>query len=455
MTGRSGATAHEAPLQTHRHRLRRDLEPARRAAPDQRRQDRARRAPVGPDGVAQVVCHLDGVGTGRGTGRVAQAIDRALGGALGGGLLATLADAYRFLVFAYAPGDEIYLFGYSRGAYTARSLAGLIRNCGILERRHADALPAALALYRGRTPDTGPDSPAALAFRAARAAHVTVGRREAAWRAERGLPAGTPVGLAYIGVWDTVGALGVPSDLGIARWLNRGLSFHDTALAKTVAAARHAVAIDERRRTFPPTLWDNLEALNAATAGRPYAQHWFPGDHGSVGGGGAVTALSDDALAWVADGAAAAGLALDPEALAAWRAGRDWRGPLAARWSGPLQLWRRVLALGRPRPRGAGPGRRPRPLRDPPLAGGSPLPSGRPCAHREQPRRRVDAGRIELRHARIVVSRGRRREHRRPRRRRRAARLPSDFAGVSPPAPGVGVGLAPCILTVTPVNKNC
>ena len=299
--------------------------------------------PVGPDGVAQVVCHLDGVGTGRGTGRVAQALDRALGGALGGGLLATLADTYRFLVFAYAPGDEIYLFGYSRGAYTARSLAGLIRNCGILERRHADAIPAALALYRGRTPDTGPDSPAALAFRAARAGHVTVGRREAAWRAERGLPAGTPLGLAYIGVWDTVGALGVPSDLGIARWLNRGLAFHDTALARTVAAARHAVAIDERRRTFPPTLWDNLEALNAATAGRPYAQHWFPGDHGSVGGGGAVTALSDDALVWVADGAAAAGLALDPEALAGWRAGRDWRGPLGARGAGPL--WRRVLAL--------------------------------------------------------------------------------------------------------------
>ena len=113
--------------------------------------------------------------------------------------------------------------------------------------------------------------------------------------------------------------------------------------AKTVAAARHAVAIDERRRTFPPTLWDNLEALNAATAGRPYAQHWFPGDHGSVGGGRAVTALSDDALAWVADGAAAAGLALDPEASPPGVAGRDWRGPLGAR--GARALLRRVLAL--------------------------------------------------------------------------------------------------------------
>lgn len=299
---------------------------------------------VGPDGVTQVAYHLDGVGTGRGTGRIAQALDRALGGALGGGLFATVAEAYRFLVFAYAPGDQIFLFGYSRGAYTARSLAGLIRNCGILERRHAEKLPAALALYRGRTAETSPDSPAALAFRAAWSRHVTVGRREPTWRAGQGLPAGTPLRLAYIGVWDTVGALGVPEYLGIARLLNRGLAFHDTALARTVAAARHAVAIDERRRTFPPTLWDNLDALNAEAAGEPYAQRWFPGDHGSVGGGGPVTALSDEALAWVAEGAAAAGLCLEPEALAAWRAGGDWRGPLSAKGSSQA-LWARFLAL--------------------------------------------------------------------------------------------------------------
>ena len=301
--------------------------------------------PVGPDGVAQVVCHLDGVGSGRGTGRLAQALDRALGGLLGGGLLATLCEAYRFLVFTYAPGDEIHLFGFSRGAYTARSLAGLIRNCGILERAHADAIPAALALYRARSPEAGPDGPAALAFRARHAAHVTVGRREAAWREGQGLAGGTALRLAYLGVWDTVGALGVPAHLRLARRLNRDLAFHDTALAATVAAARHAVAIDERRRTFPPALWDNLDALNAGTSGRPYAQYWFPGDHASVGGGGRVTALSDDALVWIAEGAADAGLALSPAAVAAWRAGRDWRAPLHARGSATLSFGRRLLAL--------------------------------------------------------------------------------------------------------------
>jgi uncharacterized protein (DUF2235 family) len=278
------------------------------------------------DGVAQLVCHLDGVGSGRGTGRLARAADRALGGLFGQGLTGTLAEAYRFLAFNYAPGDALYLFGFSRGAYMARSLAGLIRNCGIVERAHAEAIPQALALYRARSAATGPDSAAALAFRARFAAQVTTGASEAAWRAARGLAPGAPLEIAYLGVWDTVGALGLPGHLRLAGWLNRGLGFHDTALSRGVRAARHAVAIDERRRAFPPTLWDNLDGLTG-----DYAQRWFPGDHGSVGGGGACALLSNDALAWVAEGAAAAGLALDGAALAAWRRERDPLGPLIAR----------------------------------------------------------------------------------------------------------------------------
>jgi uncharacterized protein (DUF2235 family) len=303
--------------------------------------------PAGPDGVAQVVCHLDGVGAGRGTGRLARAIDRLLGGAFGTGLMAQVEEAYRFLVMNYAPGDEIYLFGYSRGAFTARSLAGMIRNCGILERDEAAAIPAALALYRARGEATGPDSTGAWAFRARHAGHVTTSAAEARWRAARGLAPGAPLRLAYVGVWDTVGALGVPGYLRFAGWFNRGLAFHDTKLSSGVAAARHAVAIDERRRSFPPALWGNLAALNAARPGdAPYRQCWFPGDHGSVGGGGIVTALSDDALRWVAEGAAAAGLALDPAALAAWAAGRDALGPLASRGYAPLGPLDRLLAIG-------------------------------------------------------------------------------------------------------------
>ena len=71
--------------------------------------------PAGPDGVPQLVCHLDGVGTGRGIGWLARAADRALGGMFGQGLMTTLAEGYRFLAFNYAPGDEVLLFGFSRG----------------------------------------------------------------------------------------------------------------------------------------------------------------------------------------------------------------------------------------------------------------------------------------------------------------------------------------------------
>lgn len=287
--------------------------------------------PVAPGGVGQIVCHLDGVGSGRGTGRAARLADRVLGGALGLGLTATLEEAYRFLVLTYVPGDEIHLLGFSRGAFMARSLAGLVRTCGILERRQAPEIGAAIGLYRRRAALGGADGVAAMEFRARAAGHVTTSGREARWREAAGLAPGMPLAIAYLGVWDTVGALGIPSHVALAARLNRGLGFHDTALSRLVRAARHAVAIDERRRTFPPTLWANLDALNREAGRAAYAQRWFPGDHGSVGGGGPVTDLSDDALLWIARGATQAGLALDPAAVADWTGARNPLGPLHAR----------------------------------------------------------------------------------------------------------------------------
>ncbi len=267
--------------------------------------------PAAPDGTAQLTLHLDGVGTGRGTGALARGLDRALGGAFGLGSMAVLAEAYRALAFNHAPGDAIFLFGYSRGAFLARSLAGLIRTAGVVERGSVAAIPEALELYRRRGPGAGPKDAAAQAFRARHSG-------------------GAAPDVAYLGVWDTVGALGVPGHLRFAALANRGLRFHDTALSRHVRAARHAVAIDERRRAFPPTLWDNLDALNCGGADGRYQQRWFPGDHGSVGGGGPSSALSDDAALWVIEGAEAAGLAFDPAALARLAAGRDCRGPLVA-----------------------------------------------------------------------------------------------------------------------------
>lgn len=272
--------------------------------------------PEAPDGVAQVVLHLDGVGSGRGVGRVTQGVDRLLGGAFGMGLMATLEAAYRFLILNHASGDEIYLFGFSRGAFSARSLAGLIRNCGILRRENTRLIPEALELYRNRRPQTHPDSSNGRAFRD-RYACATPGR--------------TSAGIRYLGVWDTVGALGVPGYLALASRINRGLRFHDTRLSGSVEAARHAVALDERRAVFPPALWDNLDQLNARYPDETrYHQCWFPGDHASVGGGGDVTALSSGAALWIAEGAMEAGLGMDPAVLATLEGERDWLGPLHA-----------------------------------------------------------------------------------------------------------------------------
>ena len=146
--------------------------------------------------------------------------------------------------------------------------------------------------------------------------------------------------MRFIGVWDTVGALGIPQGLSLAGRLNRPYQFHDTKLSKSVHAARHAIAIDERRSTFPATTWENLGDF--AATGR-HLEQWFPGNHGSVGGGGEVSGLSDGALVWVLEGATGVGLALDQTKLNAWRAGADFGAELMTSRPG---LAGRLLRLG-------------------------------------------------------------------------------------------------------------
>src|SRR5262245_8000723 len=130
-----------------------------------------------------------------------------------------------------------------------------------------------------------------------------------------------PLQIEYMGIWDTVGAMGVPANVAWADLFNRRYRFHDPALSPMVRNGRHAVPIHERRRVFKTTLWENIDKLNAdaamedASSGLrlqpPYLQHWFPGDHGSVGGGGDVVGLSDEALVWILDGAIRLGLGVD------------------------------------------------------------------------------------------------------------------------------------------------
>lgn len=218
-----------------------------------------------------------GVGTGK--------LDRLRGGAFGYGLSKNMLQAYDWLARRYAEGDEIWVFGFSRGAYTARSLVGLIRKCGLLRISNPGLLNKAEALYRNK--NLHPDSPECQAF------------KNDYSRKPR---------IHFIGVWDTVGALGIPgtniSEHGKYSW-------HDTELSGIVEHAYHAVALDENRAAYDVALWtsDDGKQKPANTA---VEQRWFIGAHANVGGGyGSSDPLPDIALQWLVEKAAQAGLKLE------------------------------------------------------------------------------------------------------------------------------------------------
>lgn len=207
---------------------------------------------------------------------------RVIGGAFGYGLSANIKNAYRFLAQEYRPGDQLFLFGFSRGAYTARSLAGLIRNCGLLTSNHVDRVDDAFAFYRDRTSTTHPDTLASNLF-----------RRMYSYEDDT---------IHFIGVWDTVGALGIPTGLKGSEELSKLnpnweklWGFHDTQLGRHVQNAFHALSIDEQRDPFRPTLW------TSANPGQTVEQVWFAGVHSEVGGGSLNAELSDIALLWMVE----------------------------------------------------------------------------------------------------------------------------------------------------------
>lgn len=272
-------------------------------------------SPIAKDQTIQIIHYDQGVGTAKGW--------KWRGGLFGEGLMDNISDAYTFLVFNYEIGDEIYVFGFSRGAFTARSFVGLLRTVGIIRRADAGRITEAVQKYQRRKVDEDHDSEDLLRYRLESSPLMCVDQKEDAWRCRNkpGYASGaSPVlRIRYLGVWDTVGSLGIPNDMFISRFANRQYLFHDTDLSDLVVSARHAVSIDEQRKSFAPTLWTNFEALNAALGfapseeHAPYQQKWFPGTHGSVGGGGPERGLSDFALDWIVSGARAAGLQLDTE----------------------------------------------------------------------------------------------------------------------------------------------
>jgi uncharacterized protein (DUF2235 family) len=252
---------------------------------------RVRNAVAGTDpaGVRQLVHYRAGVGAGK------KLLEHLAGGLFGVGLSAAVRDAYRFVVENYEPGDELFFFGFSRGAYTARSTVGLIRNCGVLRPGEAHRIDEAYRLYRDRDPATGPASPAARRF-----------RRDHAHEDE------TPV--RFVGVWDTVGALGIPMSGGrLVNLLNRRWRFHDTQLARTVQSAFQALAVDEHRKSFAPAIWAPCPDDDGT---QQREQVWFAGAHSDVGGGYPEPELANLALGWMAGRAEKCGLVFRPDAFA-------------------------------------------------------------------------------------------------------------------------------------------
>ena len=243
-----------------------------------------------PGGNDNMVKQLKFYETGVGSS-VYDKLDNILGGIKGFGIDDKIKNLYSFLVLNYEPEDEIFLFGFSRGAYTVRSVAGFILTCGILKPENIHLIDKAYELYRDRNDYTKPSSDYMTAFRSKYAIEDI-----------------SPV--KFIGVWDTVGSLGIP--LSFYRKHNAAkYKFHDVKLGTHIEHAYHAVAVDERRSSFQPTLWE----LSKDSSHQKVEQRWFSGVHCNIGGGYKETGLSDLALNWMIEKARNAGLTIDCPSL--------------------------------------------------------------------------------------------------------------------------------------------
>lgn len=220
--------------------------------------------------------------------------DRLMGGAFGLGLEANLSAAYWHLALNWEPGDQIFIFGFSRGAFTARSLAGLIGRIGIMtpEAMIDGMYPEALKIHKQPVPPDGETPAEWVKFR------------------EENCHPG-PAKIDFLGVFDTVGALGVPGLTSLRH------KFHDVRLGPNVHCARQALAIDERRRNFEPCLWEVPVEPNVKyrRGFQRVKQVWFEGVHSDIGGGYAECGLSDITLRWMVAEAESVGLVFDRDRL--------------------------------------------------------------------------------------------------------------------------------------------
>jgi len=208
----------------------------------------------------QVVYYDEGVG--------AHWYDQIMGGISGKGLSKNIREAYFELCKSYHTGDKVFIFGFSRGAYTARSLAGMIYSCGLLNNENLteQSVKHAFDIYKKSDES------------------VRSNFKKNNIKCE----------IETLGVWDTVGSLGIP--IGFLKKISsRYIQFHDTKINKEIKNAYHAVSIDEQRSAFLPTLWD----VNLAKKHQVVEQVWFSGVHSDIGGGYKERHHSDIPFQWM------------------------------------------------------------------------------------------------------------------------------------------------------------
>lgn len=217
------------------------------------------------DGYEYIVYYDWGVGTG-------PLLDRFWGGIMGAGLDRNIRQAYRFLSKWYRPGDQIFIFGFSRGAFTARSLCGYLQTIGLLRAEQCS------------------DANEERAWRYYRTDPADRLSGEWCWFNEPDQTGWTRVHdprymrVRVLGVFDTVGALGIP-EMPFRRINRAKYGFHDTAVSSLVDIRLHALSIDDPRRAFGPTLWTKPKSKLIDPNRSPTEQVWFAGAHSDVGGG--------------------------------------------------------------------------------------------------------------------------------------------------------------------------
>ncbi|KAJ0125249.1 hypothetical protein J7T55_006594 [Diaporthe amygdali] len=273
------------------------------------------------DGTSQIIMYSPGVGTGP------SKLDMLTGGAFGEGLDQDIRECYNFACANYVDGDSIILVGFSRGAFTARSVADLIASVGLLTTEGMDNFypifedyehigdekrSASEFLFHDLVPYHGEKGKAKILWENERKEQYKKWLKTKSWTRDTYQNNSTEIRIKAIAVWDTVGSLGIPPApvFGI-RGSAKQWKFTSTHVSRKVENAFQALSLDEPRAAFRPALWERLECNNVTNL----KQVWFPGNHGDVGGGWYDQQIANISLAWICDQLSTLGIEFNPRRL--------------------------------------------------------------------------------------------------------------------------------------------